>query len=254
MNIKQIIDFKVLAMPRLYERLRYGENFSLGRFGDGEWKAIKGDHGANCDSHPYYKQMGQDLANVLLSLPDYYIGLHESKKERLDEWTLNWLGQNYLVWGEHVNGEFHAVPNTLLNFVPNALFHDALVGKDNNGRRTIKREGIINELWESLQSRRVCLIAPEYAFSQNQVEIDELNSVSIPGQETYFFLDEIKRECDTKDFTGAVVLISASMCAPLLVDYLYNQYLSTATFIDFGCVWDHYVESPFSRNFFKYAQ
>ena len=37
------------------------KNFSFSRFGDGEWNCMLGKHGANCDGHTYFSDLGEAL-------------------------------------------------------------------------------------------------------------------------------------------------------------------------------------------------
>jgi hypothetical protein len=246
MNIKQLIDFNTLSFARICEKIRNGEHFSLARYGDGEFNAILGtDGGENCDGHPYYPAMGRALGDILRSKPPYYIGLHQDRKIELE--TVNWLYQAGLIEEiEETDGSVSTAP--LLQFVPNAVFHDAQVGKDNDGVRTIPKPGAINELWKALQGKKVWIIGPGYL--EDQVAI-EANNVTIPGKNTFEHIENIL-EVLTRfhDLTGAVVLVCASMCAPIIVDHLHRQYGNKGTFIDFGSTFDPFTPgAPFSRSF-----
>lgn len=250
MNIKQLIDFNTLSFSRICDKIRNGEHFSLARYGDGEFNAILGVSGENCDAHPYYPEMGKQLGGILRSKPPYYLGLHQNGK--IAEDTVNWLHRNgYIEEIPESDGGVSEMPATM--FVSNAVFHDALVGKDNNGVRTISKPGAIYELWEALRRKKVWIIGP--AYLEDQVAI-EANNVTIPGKNTFEHIENIL-EVLTRfhDFTGAVVLVCASMCAPIIVDHLHRQYGNKGTFIDLGSTFDPFTPgAPFSRSFHQKIQ
>lgn len=57
------------------EKLRKREPFSFARYGDGEFNAIYGKKGHNCDGHEYFPDMGKRLREALESKPNYIVGL-----------------------------------------------------------------------------------------------------------------------------------------------------------------------------------
>lgn len=238
MTLKQLIDFDILSFNRICEKIANGEHFSLARYGDGEFNAILGKDGANCDGHEYFPEMGADLAATLASDPPYFIGLHQSA--RIQEETLQWL-KNARIVKDNGDGTYWQKRQ----FVANAVFHDAV------------RDGKMRELWKALKQQVYpCVIAPDYicdeldGMIQDATDVDFGFRMRVPAKNTYSSLDAMKRMIDKVDFENDVVLICASMTAPLIVDYLYKQYGDTATFIDFGSSFDPYVGVK-SRSFHK---
>jgi hypothetical protein len=154
--------------------------------------------------------MGQELADTLLSRPQYHIALHQNAK--IQKATLDWLGQNGLIDGE---------------FVSNAVFHCAT------------RDGLFGQFWDALKGKRVVIVAPKYVRSQ--IVVNASKFIEIPGLETYSHLSKIKSDLAQFDFTDSVCLICASMTAPLIVDYLHGAYGTQSTFIDFGSSFDPFV-------------
>lgn len=224
MTLKQIIDFDTLSFDRICEKIRNGEHFSLARYGDGEFNAILGKQGANCDGHEYFPEMGEDLADTLQSNPEYYIGLHQSKV--IQDETLDWLEDADLLDRE---------------FVSNAVFHCAV------------RDGLMQKFWDAVNDCfDVVIIGPDYLSSQTAVS--GAFHIKISGENTYSYLPQIKSKLMSIrkkwGFENSIVLISASMTAPLIVDHLYQQYGNTATFIDFGSTFDPYCGIK-SRSFHK---
>lgn len=222
MKLIDTIDFDVLSFNRICEKIRNGEHFSLARYGDGEFNAILGVQGANCDGHEYFPEMGQELADTLRSNPDYYIGMHQNA--RIEQKTLDWLNENGLKDRK---------------FVSNAVLHCAL------------RDGLFDQFWNATLGRKVLIIGPQYIEQQKKINGHFL---SIPAKNTYEYLPAIKMRLDSMLpvglLPGSIVLICASMTAPLIVDHLYKQYGNTATFIDFGSCFDPYCGIK-SRSFHK---
>ncbi|MEF8811131.1 MAG: hypothetical protein V5A47_09435, partial [Bacteroidales bacterium] len=58
----------------LIDNLIDREPFAFARYGDGEWNAIFGKDGTNCDGHEYYEDMGKRLADIVRSNPSYLMG------------------------------------------------------------------------------------------------------------------------------------------------------------------------------------
>lgn len=236
MTLKQIIDFDILSFDRICEKIRNGEHFSLARYGDGEFNAILGKQGANCDGHEYFPEMGRELAETLRSKPEYYVGLHQSAK--IQQETLIWLSRNKLI-GNEISTMTDAPRKKIhrdRQFVANSVFHDPV------------RDGKMGQFWEALEGKDVVVLAPDYVTAMH-AEI-EAEFVIIPGKNTYSHLPEIKEWLNGCDCSGKVVLICASMTAPLIVDHLYRQYGTAATFIDFGSSFDPYCGVK-SRSFHK---
>lgn len=220
-TLKDKINFNLLTFDALCDKIRNGEHFSLARYGDGEFKAILGEKGENCDGHKYFPEMGQELAEVLKSNPDYYVGLHCTGRDNLDVKTLDWLKENELTKREYIQNEVFHIP---------------------------VRDGLMDQFFEALSGKNVCVIAPSYVTEMHR-QI-EARFVVIPGKDTYNSLPKIKKWTLRVDLTNHIVLICASMTAPLIVDYLFQQYGNTATFIDFGSSFDPYVGVK-SRSFHK---
>lgn len=219
MKLKQLINFNYLSFDNICKRIEKGRYFSLARYGDGEFYAILNYSGTNCDNHPYTPAMGEMLARILAKSPTYHIGLHQAQV--LNDETLDWLSKHNLLER---------------NFVSNAVFHCAV------------RDDLMGPFWDALKWRKVAIIAPEYVRAQIKVKANRF--IPIPGRNTFKHLPQVIDELDKYDFANHVTLISASMCAPILVDYLHTQYGSRASFIDFGSSWDPYLGLK-TRSFHK---
>ncbi|MCU0608948.1 MAG: hypothetical protein MUF22_04175, partial [Chitinispirillaceae bacterium] len=82
-NIRQIINLiasrhlrpQPTALSILVDPLSRGEPVSFARYGDGEWEAILGHGGANCDGHSYTPLLGEALRHSLLHPKNYLYGI-----------------------------------------------------------------------------------------------------------------------------------------------------------------------------------
>jgi hypothetical protein len=213
------INFEVLSFANICWKIRAGVHFSLARYGDGEFNAMLYKEGENCDGHPYTWQLASDLRHTLRTNPEYYLGLHQSKVIQAE--SLELLRE--LDMDDRV-------------FVSNAVFHCA------------QRDGIMQPLWQALEGKKVAIIAPAYIEQQKQVECAQY--ISIPGNNTASFIDGICKKLMCYDLIGHITLISASMAAPLIVDFLYRRYRNNGSYIDFGSCFDPYV-GLHSRSFHR---
>ena len=68
---------RVRRMPLAYyvSMLSGGKPFSFSRFGDGEWNAILGKPGQNCDGHAFFPELGADLRDALIQKLPYLYGM-----------------------------------------------------------------------------------------------------------------------------------------------------------------------------------
>lgn len=218
MTLKTQINRSLLPFGAICKKISKGEHFSFARYGDGEFNAILGKQGTNCDGHKYYSTMGTQLGNILRGNPSYYIGIHQDKK--IYEDTEIWLNRNQI---SRV-------------FAENAVFHCAT------------RDKVFQPFWDALTGKKVTIIAPAYV--KDQTVAPGAQFIEIPGERTYEYLNPILKKLKAVDLSGNVVLICASMTAPILVHELHKQYSNTATFIDFGSSFDPVVGVR-SRSFHK---
>lgn len=63
------------TFDRICNMLRGGADFKFARYGDGEFFAMAGKVGKNCDGHQYFPEMGMALCDAFYSDPDYMVGI-----------------------------------------------------------------------------------------------------------------------------------------------------------------------------------
>ena len=110
----------MLTYNDILRKLREGEQFSFSRWGDGEWNAVLGRSGENCDGHKYFPDMGQRLKEVLESKPDYYLGmqllalrLNQEDKEFQRLYQMNEWGDAEIIYNEVIGGGLDDLLDTI---------------------------------------------------------------------------------------------------------------------------------------------
>lgn len=183
------------------------EPFSFSRFGDGEWNAIYQDKKStqNCDGHFYYPEMGKRLKEVLMSSPDYFIGLqslaHRQRPEQIDQMTedynLEWCEAN--------------------------IIHRANI------------KGRMQEFFDALKTRDVLIIGPQHMKEITQFEYYRCE---IPNRNCWNDYDKIHSELKVLlPLKNWVVIYCASMMANVLIDDFKD---AGVTQIDVGSALDPY--------------
>lgn len=71
-------------------------HLAFSRWGDGEWHAVLGRKGRNCDRHRYYENLGQALGNVLRGHEpkNYCLGMQSHARNTMGEDIDRWLKIN----------------------------------------------------------------------------------------------------------------------------------------------------------------
>lgn len=210
-----------LTFEDICEKLKKGENFSLSRFGDGEWSAILGFRGENCDGHKYFPELSNDLACILKSNPEYYLASHLKTSDRIRKEVEKYIKDS----------------NISVNFSCSSdIFHIAFV----------KEKMVL--LFDSLKDREVLIVGPDYLMSSSKIRY-------------YAFIEVSKNNCflQTKDIIprirkslkkNIVVIFCASMASNVWIDKLYSP---DYTLIDFGSALDPYC-GVLSRSFHRKNQ
>lgn len=183
--------------------------FVFSRFGDGEWFAIFGRNGSNCDSHNYYKDMGDRLreivsmkrnGNYIYSLSPFVEGKYNKYIKRLSDNKIKWYNSNVFVEASKSNK--------------------------------------IGRYFDLLVEKKTIMVAPDYL--RKFEGYDEF--VSVPEQNCWLEKNKIVREIvKLLGDKNTIVSVVASMAANVIVDELYQIYGNTHTFIDAGSVYDPYV-------------
>lgn len=182
--------------------------FSFSRFGDGEFNAILGLEGANCDGHRYFPDMGERLRGILNQGPGYMMGLqplavmiHGAKRILPFSGGIRWVLADCLQW--------------------------ALV------------EGRLGKLFDALAGREVLLVGPEHL--QELAGSKGWDRIPVPSRDCWLAYEEtLESSKGVLPAADAVVLLCASMMSNVLIDDLYN-WNPANTYLDLGSILDPYV-------------
>lgn len=201
------------------DNIREVKPFAFSRYGDGEWNAIKGKVGQNCDGHQYFDNMGARLRDIVKSNPGYMMGIQPLALR---------------LWGDE-----------LINFNPNIdwVNSDAL----HNASIDERLEGF----FEALEGKKVHIIAPEYLQS---LDLEIKLALEISDKNCWLMYDGVRDYLKehTKGQVGEIYLICASMMANVLIDDLWKMNPNNI-YIDCGSVFDPYVGKitrSYHRNLF----
>jgi hypothetical protein len=196
------------------EKLRNREPFSFARFGDGEFNAIYGKKGSNCDGHEYFPDMGKRLREVLESKPNYIVGLQPLTLAS-ERWP-------------QIQQDFPGI-----DWVDADSIHNASI------------DGKLELLFESLNGRDVLLVGPKHLA---KFKTNEWNFIFTPERNCWLDYSVIRdmvyrwwfETMTVKAFRDRkpVILLSCSMMAEIMLHDMNQQ---STTIIDMGSVLDPYA-------------
>jgi hypothetical protein len=212
------------GLPYYVAMLKAGKPFSFSRFGDGEWNAILGVQGENCDGHQYFPELGAKLRASLLKKGDYIYALQpraiRSQRKGLQEFLL----QNHIAWKWH-NAD---------------VFHDA------------NKQGKLLSLVSCLRSMNVVIIGPAVLRGLKEKVFQYADFIEIPPKNCFLATEDIRKSIlQTADKNKKTVYaFSASMATKVLIHELFPLIGADSWLIDFGSLWDIYVGRK-SRNVYE---
>lgn len=207
----KIIDFNI-KLDEFARRINKGNFFSYLRYGDGEFKAMFGDKGENCDQHKYYPEMGRNLIEAIINLPfkeELFFGLHGRwDQDRIQKFIVD-------------NG----LKNTR-HWIGNIIFENGLI------------DGTVNHFTEALikYKKQIVVVGPKRinevakVFGGEHVVIPEINCYSMTKP-----IIETLKSFAIKGNT--IFLFSASMASEHWINELYKVNKNN-WYIDCGSFWD----------------
>jgi hypothetical protein len=200
--------------------------FSFSRFGDGEWSAIFGAAGANCDGHEYFPELGRDLRDAIVKPLPYFYAMQPRALKTEGARIAAFLSENGIRMHWHDSD----------------VFHEA------------NRTGRLYPLVDQLRRMTVVLIGPASLRAIDPAVFPVSHFIEIPPVNCYEkkhdILSEIVRHAETAGASPVVYAFSASMTANVLIHDLYPRLGDRSWFIDFGSLWDVYAGVN-SRLYFK---
>lgn len=195
-----------MTYSKIVDLLKSQKPFKFSRFGDGEWNCIFNKAGQNCDGHKYFPELGASLRRVILSEPEYLVGIQP-------------LSMSY----ERTDQIKDFCKGLKINWVNADVLHNASI------------DGKLDQFVNALKGRYIVLVGPVHLanFFVNGVHI------IIPNQNCWLEYENIRQQIEfhIEGVNNAVVLLAASMMAEVLLDDFSDYH---HTFIDIGSVFDPY--------------
>lgn len=197
------------------DMLKNGKPFSFSRYGDGEWNAILGVRGANCDGHEYFPQLGRELGAAIVDQYDYIYAIQ---------------GRAIKYQGKEIR-KFLKENNIHIEWQDSDVFHEC----DN--------AGTLFPLIKQLRAMKKVVVGPAHLRAMDKRVFEYAHFIEVPSKNCYLDKDRIRGSI--ADWYGkegpAVFCFSASMAANVIIHELFPLMGRTSWLIDFGSVWDCYV-------------
>jgi len=199
-----------------------GEPFALSRYGDGEWAAIFGEDGENCDGHQYFPEMGIELADTVQSYHDapYYYGMVRIARTVYKERIVRYI-RHYGIWAHWADGTIMA---------------DAA------------KAGRLFPLIDLLRYRKVLYVGPQYL---NTVEFHKnlfwpKQFVTVPAKNSFLNKENIVEIIAKEYMVGDYDLIgfSAGPTTEIMMWELWTYLKQNVAMVDFGSLWDGLIGHP----------
>jgi hypothetical protein len=208
----------------LINKIKNDVPFSFSRWGDGEFNAMLGVKGRNCDKHEYFPDMGAALVDVLDYQRDgqeYYLGLQNLAKR---------VNKDNPAFDELTEG---------LEWINADIIHN----------HSIKNNGV-DSLFKALEGKNVTLVGGIHLM-----EIADARGwrfIDIPQKNCWSQYKETRKRVGALPISNDVILYCASMMSNVLIDGLskYSVPHGWLTQIDIGSAFDPYV-GRLSRQYHK---
>ena len=190
--------------------------FSFARYGDGEWAAILGEKGKNCDGHEYFPEMSALLRKTITDpTGNYLFGLQNYAVRQMGRSIYNFIKMNKVKIPWHYSDVFHHanINGQLFPFI------------------------------KALQKKPVVVIGPDYLREIDRTLLAYTHFIGVP--QVNCFLEKDRIETAITDYAaknkGVVYLFSASMATKCFIHDLYPLIGSENWMIDAGSLWDGYL-------------
>lgn len=210
-----MIDIYAIGLDFFLARIERRNPITFVRYGDGEFKAILGEQGENCDGHTYFPDLGTALRRTLTQprMGDYMyaIGPKAARNLGMSSVVQGWLEQQ--------------APSLLWN-TSEVFLHASLNGE-------------LRKLILLLQEHKTLLLGPPHLQPMTQ-QLRGWTYVAVPEKNAWLERDAIKRELVSQLGAAEVVLLCAGMLSKVLAWELYPLLNARVTFLDMGSVFDMY--------------
>ncbi|MBN1983715.1 MAG: hypothetical protein JW795_19430 [Chitinivibrionales bacterium] len=207
------IDYQPLDF--FVDKLRHSTPFSFSRFGDGEWSAILGQIGANCDGHRYSVELRKSLIESLVMPKSYYYSMQP--------FAIKSHGRKI--------GAFIKKHNIRLHWYNASVLHDANVS------------GTLFPFIDQLRRMSVIVIGPRHLRGLDKELFSYREFIEIPTVNCFNAFDTTVEQIEetSRRIPDGVYLFSASMAANCLIHRVYDSLGSSCWLLDIGSLWDIYL-------------
>jgi hypothetical protein len=213
----------------LTERINSGDVFSYSRYNDGEWLAIGGAEGQNCDQHAYFKGLGRDLRKALTRKRNAIA----SREER-------YIFQSHKKWRNtenlrHIIDDFVSENDVGVRFLgSNPVLHNL-----------VKHREAFLAFVEAINKHPQVIVGPPHLKPICSGLLNCTTFIEIPEQNCYLARRKIRRQVTravTALGTGPVFIsFSASMTTNVLIDDLFDRLGNQHWLFDAGSIWNLFV-------------
>ncbi len=212
------MEIKKLSLEFFVEKLNNREPFSFARYGDGEFSAILGVKGHNCDGHEYFQDMGKALAKTLEEprAGNYFYGIGPKitgRDNRLTKKTISWL---------------YAHTNNIQWNSSEVLLEASLAGE-------------LTPFVEALKKYSGIVVGPQHLMPFGNYLFDEHRPhICIPSLNAWNVYENTLREIRREAYRCNIIIFSAGPVSKILIWSLFPWLGTTHTMIDCGSLWDMY--------------
>lgn len=206
--------------------LEAGTPFSFSRYGDGEWRAILGNKGRNCDGHEYFPEMAHQLRDALIHPGSYFFGMQNYAMRKLGRQLYHFIRKNGISITWHNSDVFH---------------YASLAGE-------------LFPLISALRGKEVVMVGPSYLTSLPTDFFPVSHCITVPESNCFLAIDAIEKNilAYAKNHDNIVYAFSASMAANCMIHHLYPRIGASNWLIDFGSLWDCYINMDSRGYLMKY--
>lgn len=209
-----------MTYQEIIEKVKSDQSFSFTRWGDGEWNCVlaPNDEKGNCDGHKYFASLSKGLRGVLLSKPEYLLGMQNFAMKIKGDAINQFISQNNLEDIKWINAD---------------VFHHASIA------------GKFDHFIDVLRGKNTILVGPAHLSTLKFYK----RFIQIYSQDCWLQKDWIVNQVKEAIKEPSVVLFCASMAANVMIDELY-RWNPHNTYLDMGSVFEPYAGKA-SRSYHK---
>lgn len=202
-----------LPLSVFVSNLERGRNFSVSRYGDGEWFALTGAEGQNCDGVRYTPDLAAALSRSLTEHADYIhcMGPKASSNPDLAPRVETWLTA-------------HA---------PHVVWHNSESLLD------ASLKGHLFPFVHALTQRKVMLVGG--AHLRKLPVLKPVVHIQVPARDAFSHLERMEGEVLKRAARADVILLAAGPAAKVMLHTLHKTLGKTHTLLDVGSLFDLYA-------------